>query len=357
MATSPDYSPVCSPDSLGPSGTSLDSLGPIPIGRGAADRPVLRRQGGRGRVAPDGRVVPMILVRAVRRFGEARPVDAVPRPSCGPGCSSCGPRSRPSRSPATSGPQGLRQLVRRRGARRGGWLPRAAPTEGAAPAHCPVLRSGAAEPPRPRRRAGAGAGARAARHRTPTVRARLAAGRRRPSRRDAPRHGQGRQGADRADRRERPAGATSPGACRPPPGAGAALSPRGIQLAIARLGRRAAVGTRCSPHTFRHTFARGYLVNGGDVFSLQQILGHATLDMVRRYVYFASFETVRRLHAAASPADGLIIGPKVSPFLARGPVCSRTSRKLHASWCSTSSGRAIGRLLATLVPEMELMVA
>jgi integrase/recombinase XerC len=98
---------------------------------------------------------------------------------------------------------------------------------------------------------------------------------------------------------------------------GPALTARGIQLAIARLGRRAAVGTRCSPHTFRHTFARGYLVNGGDVFSLQQILGHTTLDMVRRYVYFVSFETVRRLHAAASPADGLLIGPKVSLFIPR----------------------------------------
>ena len=36
MATSPDYSPVCSPDTSGPSGTSLDTLGPIPIGLGAA---------------------------------------------------------------------------------------------------------------------------------------------------------------------------------------------------------------------------------------------------------------------------------------------------------------------------------
>jgi hypothetical protein len=104
------------------------------------------------------------------------------------------------------------------------------------------------------------------------------------------------------------------------------LSARGIQLAIARLGRRAAVGTRCSPHTFRHTFARGYLVNGGDVFSLQQILGHATLDMVRRYVYFASFETVRRLHAAASPADELLIGPKVPVHSSRVGQCARGPR-------------------------------
>jgi integrase/recombinase XerD len=41
---------------------------------------------------------------------------------------------------------------------------------------------------------------------------------------------------------------------------GAPLSRRGMQYAIARLGRRAGVGTRSSPHTFRHTFARDYLV-------------------------------------------------------------------------------------------------
>jgi integrase/recombinase XerD len=83
-----------------------------------------------------------------------------------------------------------------------------------------------------------------------------------------------------------------------------ALSQRGTQQAIARLGRRAGVDTRCSPHTFRHTFARGYLVNGGDVFSLQQILGHATLDMVRRYVTLSEADLVSR-HRAASPADRL----------------------------------------------------
>lgn len=78
----------------------------------------------------------------------------------------------------------------------------------------------------------------------------------------------------------------------------------GIQVAIRRLGRRAGVATRCSPHTFRHTFARSYLVNGGDVFSLQQILGHTTLDMVRRYVSLSEADLVAR-HRAVSPADRL----------------------------------------------------
>ena len=78
-------------------------------------------------------------------------------------------------------------------------------------------------------------------------------------------------------------------------------------MAIADLGRRAGVGTRCSPHTFRHTFARSFLVNGGDVFSLQQILGHTTLDMVRRYVSLTEADLVAR-HRVASPADRLARG-------------------------------------------------
>jgi site-specific recombinase XerD len=86
---------------------------------------------------------------------------------------------------------------------------------------------------------------------------------------------------------------------------GGALGWRGIQQVFKRLKARAGIPGRCSPHLLRHTFAHSYLVNGGDVFSLQRMLGHTTLDMVKRYVALAEGDLVAR-HRAASPADRLM---------------------------------------------------
>lgn len=37
-------------------------------------------------------------------------------------------------------------------------------------------------------------------------------------------------------------------------------------------------------HGLRHNFAKYWVMNNGNIFALQQILGHSTLDMTRRYV-------------------------------------------------------------------------
>jgi integrase/recombinase XerD len=78
---------------------------------------------------------------------------------------------------------------------------------------------------------------------------------------------------------------------------------RYVQVAMRKYGREAAItGVRVSPHTLRHTFAIQYIKNGGDVFSLQAILGHSTLDMVRNYVNLAQRD-VSTQHRKFSPID------------------------------------------------------
>lgn len=78
------------------------------------------------------------------------------------------------------------------------------------------------------------------------------------------------------------------------------------------MGKKAKIqGVRVSPHTLRHTFATQYIKNGGDAFSLQKILGHSTLDMVRVYVELAD-QDVAMLHQRFSPIErmGLVPGSK-----------------------------------------------
>lgn len=82
---------------------------------------------------------------------------------------------------------------------------------------------------------------------------------------------------------------------------GTRLTENSVKLMFARLAQRSGVN-RLHAHPCRHTFATRFLLNGGDVFSLQQILGHSTLEMVKDYVNLASSHVTIQ-HRRFSPLD------------------------------------------------------
>lgn len=85
--------------------------------------------------------------------------------------------------------------------------------------------------------------------------------------------------------------------------AGERLTRSGLQQMITKLGRAAQLqAVRCSPHTFRHTFAVEFIRDGGSMLALQEILGHTSLDMVKRYVKLAQADVATE-HRRHSPAD------------------------------------------------------
>ena len=79
------------------------------------------------------------------------------------------------------------------------------------------------------------------------------------------------------------------------------ISDRSIQSMLKHIERRSGVDN-IHPHRFRHTFAIQFLRNGGNVYTLQQLLGHASLDMVKNYLRLAETD-LAQAHRRSSPAD------------------------------------------------------
>ncbi len=84
---------------------------------------------------------------------------------------------------------------------------------------------------------------------------------------------------------------------------GEQLNESALTSSVSRYNRARGV-KNTSIHSFRHTFARQWLLNTGDVFRLQKILGHSTLEMTRRYTNLLG-EDLKEDFESYNPLDNL----------------------------------------------------
>lgn len=73
------------------------------------------------------------------------------------------------------------------------------------------------------------------------------------------------------------------------------ITPRAVQRLVDYYARSAGIPKKVHPHLFRHGFATDLLINGADIRSVQELLGHANIATTQIYTHLTNKE-LREIH-------------------------------------------------------------
>ena len=82
---------------------------------------------------------------------------------------------------------------------------------------------------------------------------------------------------------------------------GRPLTVSGLEQLMRRLKAKAGLEEPCNPHAFRHGLARDYLLDGGDMGTLSDILGHQDVKTTKMYYAVFDVKELQRAHREHSP--------------------------------------------------------
>ena len=75
------------------------------------------------------------------------------------------------------------------------------------------------------------------------------------------------------------------------------LTTRSIERIVEKYVKQLGLPVKATPHTLRHSFATDLLINGADIRSVQEMLGHSSIQTTQIYTHVTNAQ-LKDVHKA-----------------------------------------------------------